>query len=384
MVIQLTAVDDTVRWAYRQPKNSIFRRLEIFESDCVTEWLPSIDTERLVGGSINISFDRDERRSISGLQIANYDGILSYDPNGFWYDKVLKLYRGIRYTYDGNDYEYEAQIGEFEIDRIVAPRFPNVLTVTGRDHTKRLLNDKFAEATTFTANTKVDTVIKAIATNGNISKFRLKAPNVILGADLVLEKDSARWEAIKKASEPYGVTAYFSADGYLTTELTADVASTSAPFISFGSDSSTDGATTAERSVTDTGIFNDLVVRSSNSDAETAGIAPMSRWQNTDPDSPTSISRIGRRSSSYESELFLTKSDTNAYLDIWKKTAALETWELGFGFRFLPWLEVGRVIELPDVNNKNIPARYLLTDVDAPVGLGAVTGTAKRLTMILG
>lgn len=384
MATQLTTVDDSVRWAYRQPKNNVFRRLEIYESDCVTQWLPSIDTERLIGGSINLSFDRDERRSLSNLQIANYDGILSYDPNGFWYDKVLKLYRGIRYTYNGNDYEYEAQVGEFEIDRIVAPRFPDVLTITGRDHTKRLLNDKFAEATTFTANTKVDTAVKSIATNGNISKFRLNVPNVILGADLVLEKDSSRWDAIKAATQPYGVTAFFSADGYLTTEITNDVAATSAPFISFGSDSTTDGATSAERSITDTGIFNDLVVRSSNSDAETAGIAPMSRWQNTDLDSSTSIPRIGRRSASYESDLFLTKADTDAYLEIWKKTAALETWELGFGFRFLPWLEVGRVIELPDASNKNVPVRYLLTDVDAPIGLGAVTGTAKRLTMILG
>lgn len=381
MVTTLTEVNTAVRWAYRQPKNAVFRRLEIFESDCVTQWLPSIGTERLIGGSVNLSFDRAERRSISGLQIANDDDILSYDPNGFWYDKILKLYRGIRFTYQGEDYEYEAQVGEFEIDRIVAPRFPNVLTITGRDHTKRLLNDKFAEATTFTAGSKVDTVVKSIAQNGGIFKFRLGVGSLTLGADLTLDADTPRWDAIVKATQPYGVTAYFSGDGYLVTERTTDV-STSPPFIIFGSTSDTDGATTAERSVTDTGIFNDLVVRSSNADAETTGLAPMSRWQNNDPDSSTSITRIGRRSQSYESELFLTKADTDEYLTLWKKTAALETWELGFGFRYLPWLEVGRVIEMPDPNNKNVPARYLLTDVDAPVGLGVVTGTAKRLTIL--
>ena len=67
---------------------------------------------------------------------------------------------------------------------------------------------------------------------------------------------------------------------------------------------------------------------------------------------------------------------------VWKKTAALETWEMTFGFRFLPWLEVGKVIELPDTDNENVPARYLLTDIDAPIGIGAVSGTGKRLTII--
>ena len=381
MTTYLNAVDDTVRWAYRQPQNSVYRRMEIYEADCVTQWFPSIGTERLIGGSINLSYDRDERRQLNSLQIANFDGILSYDPNGFWYDKVLKIFRGLRFWYEGDYFEYEAQVGEFEIDKITEPAFPHVLTVNGRDHTKRLLNDKFAEATTFTANSKVDDVVKTIAYNGGITKFRLNSGGVTLGADLALDKDSTRWAGIKSATTPYALDAYFDREGYLVTEPQSDV-STTAPYFIFGADDDTDGASTAERSVTDTAVYNDLVVRSSNSDAETAGIAPASRWQNTDPNSPTAIAKIGRHSNSYESDLFLTKADTDAYLSTWKKTAALETWEMTFGFRFLPWLEVGKVIELPDTDNENVPARYLLTDIDAPIGIGAVSGTGKRLTII--
>ena len=77
MTTYLNAVDDTVRWAYRQPQNSVYRRMEIYEADCVTQWFPSIGTERLIGGSINLSYDRDERRQLNSLQIANFDGILS-------------------------------------------------------------------------------------------------------------------------------------------------------------------------------------------------------------------------------------------------------------------------------------------------------------------
>lgn len=381
MSTTINEVNELVYWAYRQPKNSIFRRLEIYETDGQTLWYPAIETERLIGGSINLSYDRDERRQLNNLQIANYDGILKYDSNGFWYDKILKVYRGIKFNYGTTSYTYEAQVGEFMIDKITEPRFPRVLTVNGRDYTKRLLTDEFAEDTTFTAGKKIDDVVKAIALNGNISKFRLNSGGKTLTADLVIDKGTSRWEAVKNATKAYSIDAYFSGDGYLVTEPIVDVAS-APPFIAFGSDDKTDGSTSAERSVTDTNVFNDLVVRSTNSDAETAGTAPMSRWQNTDPDSPTCISRIGRRSKSYESDLFLTKSDTDDYLAIWKQTAALETWEIAFDFRFLPWLEVGRVIEMPDADNSNVPARYLLTDIDATLGVGPVNGTGKRLTII--
>lgn len=381
MTTFLFEVTDAVREAYRQPQNSIFRRLEIYEADGETLWIPSVDSERLIGGTINLSYDRDERRQLNSLQIANYDGALSYDPSGFWYDKILKTYRGIRFYSSGEHFTFETQTGEFLIDKINEPEFPRVLTVNGRDYTKRLLADTFAQDTTFASGMSVEDVVFTIAVNGNISKFRFNTGGKVIGADLPLDKDSSRWAAIKSATGPYGLDAYFSADGFLVVEPQPDVSS-DAPFITFGDSDDTDGATTAERSVTDTAIFNDLTVRSSNSDAETTGIAPASQWQNTDPDSSTSIQYIGRRSSSYESELFLTKADTDAYLDIWKRTAALETWELSFNLRFLPWLEVGRVIELPDKDNDKVPARYLLTDADVPIGVGTVSGTGKRLTIL--
>jgi len=381
MTTYLSAVDDLVKWAYRQPKNKVFRRLDIYEADGETLWYPAIDTKRLVNGSINLSYDRDERRQLNSLVIVNYDGILNYDRNGFWYDKVLKIYRGINFYSDGELYTYETQIGEFMIDKIDAPDFPHTLTINGRDYTKKLLNDSFAEATTFASGKYLDDVVKSIATNGGITKFRLNSGGVTLGADLSLDQDTSRWAGIKSACGAYNVDYYFDGQGYLVTEPAIDVSNTP-PFVMFGADETTDGATRASRSITDTNVYNDLIVRSSNSNAETAGIAPMSRWTNTDENSSTNIYKIGRRTKTYESDLFLTKSDTDTYLESWKSIAALETWELGFSFRFLPWIEVGRIIEFPDKENANVPTRYLLTDIDAPIGLGSISAIGKRLTIV--
>lgn len=75
---------------------SIKRRLEIYESDGETLWLPSADTPRAVDGAVTVDYGRDERRALD-VTFNNSDGVLNHDPDGFWYDKVLKVYRGLEF-----------------------------------------------------------------------------------------------------------------------------------------------------------------------------------------------------------------------------------------------------------------------------------------------
>jgi hypothetical protein len=79
---------------------SITRRIEIWEADGTTPWYPSADEEmilRLVDGSISVDSSRPERRTLD-LSLLNDDKLLRPNPNtGFWYDKVITLYRGINY-----------------------------------------------------------------------------------------------------------------------------------------------------------------------------------------------------------------------------------------------------------------------------------------------
>jgi hypothetical protein len=52
----------------------------------------------LTGGSINLSYGRDERRTLD-CTLDNQDGLLRPNPHGgFWYDKVIKAYKGFRYS----------------------------------------------------------------------------------------------------------------------------------------------------------------------------------------------------------------------------------------------------------------------------------------------
>jgi hypothetical protein len=78
----------------------ITRRIEFYESDGITQWYPDADdteTKRLVEGSVSVDGTRQERRTVD-LTLRNDDNLLRPNPNdGFWYDKVIKCYRGIKY-----------------------------------------------------------------------------------------------------------------------------------------------------------------------------------------------------------------------------------------------------------------------------------------------
>jgi hypothetical protein len=81
--------------------STITRRVEFYEYDGVTRWYPAgVDDEpvsRLIDGSISVEYSSDERRK-GDISLDNTDGFLTPNPNGgFWYDKIIKVYRGCKY-----------------------------------------------------------------------------------------------------------------------------------------------------------------------------------------------------------------------------------------------------------------------------------------------
>jgi hypothetical protein len=89
-------VDVDVVEAIHSGAVSIKRRLEIYESDGETLWLPSSETPRMTDGAVTVDYGRDERRAFD-VTLSNSDGVISHDPDGFWYDKILKMYRGLEF-----------------------------------------------------------------------------------------------------------------------------------------------------------------------------------------------------------------------------------------------------------------------------------------------
>ena len=94
---------------YQQAVRNITRRIEIYEPDGVTPWkgltgriypFPTVDGDSvpgdsdLVDGSVSVSYGDSERRTLD-LTLDNRDGTYSPDPYGFWYDKIIKAYRGV-------------------------------------------------------------------------------------------------------------------------------------------------------------------------------------------------------------------------------------------------------------------------------------------------
>lgn len=79
----------------------VIRRVEFYEYDGETRWNPvpnEEDYSRLIGGSIGLDTNREERRVLSGLELENLDDRLRPTPDdGLWYDKVIKVFRGYRY-----------------------------------------------------------------------------------------------------------------------------------------------------------------------------------------------------------------------------------------------------------------------------------------------
>ncbi|ANA85998.1 tail protein [Gordonia phage Demosthenes] len=83
-----------IQRAFLQPVVRVNRRLEIYEQDGKTPWRRDLWTSLLVGGSVSVDYERDERRSID-LELDNSYGDLNPEAGGLWYDKVFKLYYGI-------------------------------------------------------------------------------------------------------------------------------------------------------------------------------------------------------------------------------------------------------------------------------------------------
>jgi len=89
--------DEVVR-AINAGVTRVTRRAEIFESDGVTLW--GSESPGMIDGSISIDYSRDERRVLE-LTLSNTSGWLRPDPaDGFWYDKIIKVWRGVTYFRD--------------------------------------------------------------------------------------------------------------------------------------------------------------------------------------------------------------------------------------------------------------------------------------------
>lgn len=349
----------------------VTRRIEILNADG-TMWKSNAD---IISGSVSISNSRKERRTFE-VVLNNKDRSVDNYPGGFWYDKIIKLYRGAV----GDYFSYEAPLGEFVIDGIDAPHFPYQIHVSGRDRTKALQLAKFANLTTFVSGQAPETLIRTIAFNGGITKFNLPtATGKTVPKDLSYERNTERWEAVSQIADSFGYDLFFDAQGYLTMIPYPDPTYGGTVW-TFQTGPSVGNMASYTKASSDSQIFNSITVAGAASDI---AIPVSVTVTNTQPDSPTSIARLGTRTWTFTSPLIGTVADATQTAMSFLKIKALEAFVLEFDSIVFPWLDVNQIIKFVDPQPiTGQPDRFLLTDLTIPLTLGPMSGTGKRITIV--
>lgn len=283
---------------------------------------------------------------------------------------------------------WEIQIGEFMIDKIDSSSFPRDVKVTGRDYTKKIKNSKFDNATTFTAGTPLDTVIQALGANSGLTKFKLASNGAVLPTDYTFDRTSTRFDAGKGMSNACNVEFFVDAFGYLTTRPYLDP-TLSPQTIALATGLLAGNLVEFTLSSDDSELFNRVVVSGESADSATGGTLYQAIAENHSPTSPTRIAvpgtpgGIDARTYFYTSTFFTANSQCQDYANRLLSYHALESFNIDFSSIVFPWLEAGEIIGT-DISafTDSIPNRYLLTRFGIPLGLGPMSGTSKRITVV--
>jgi hypothetical protein len=357
--------------------SQITRRVEFYEFDGVTPWLPE-GTGYYPGiqaGSVSIDQSRDERRV---LDLTFYDHGDLYRPNptnGLWYDKIIKVFRGV--TAPG--ITWERQLGLFRIDSITKGRFPNTIKVTARDRTKDLRTSQFPFTTLFPENHPIEEIVRAIAVAGGITGSQMNLPLTGKSTSYEYSFDSGgeRWAAIKEVCTSYGYEVFFTNDGILTMRQFQDPYAM-VPQYTF--QTGVEGNLASyDKSLSDNFLRNHIVVIGENA----SQVPVFAEAENTSPTSPTRIARVGRRTEKFDSAFVETYAQALEVAQRFLKVKALEQYEVSIEAIVTPYMDVGEVVEIIDPNpSPGDPTKFLLQNTTIPLVLGPMSASAGRVINI--
>lgn len=348
-------------------------RVEIFEADGTTRFNSGNDDDRLISGSVSVDYSRDERRSLECV-LDNSDLGLVNAPSGIWYDKVFKPYYRVLLT--GGAY-YDFQLGEFVVDQISEPHFPNVMNISLRDYTKKCKTSKYAMTTAYSVGQELEEIVHTVASNAGITKFLLPVTGITVGKAFQFERGTERWEAIRQIVMAYDHDAYFDEAGYLVLAPYQDPVTS--PVVATFKTGSDGNLASYDKSTNDGRLYNHIVVTGDTSDSS---VIPVSaEATNTEPSSPTRIAKIGDRVYEYVSSFITTEEQAQAVADSFLRIHALEEYNLNFGAIAYPWLDAGYITIFEDpVTLESI--RMLLSSISIPLSPGTMTGTGKRVRLV--
>jgi hypothetical protein len=365
--------------AINGPITDVTVRASIHESDGSTVFKSS-ENIGLISGGVSLDQTRDERRSFD-LVLENIDSALTPGPTKLWYDKIIKIWRGVNY----NGGTWERQLGEFFIDNISTQDFPHTVSINGRDRTKVLLKSKFPRAVTFPNNHPIEEIVRTIALNGGVPTSRISLPltGKSTQREFTFDAQTERWRAIKEICTSYGFSAFFTGPGMLTMEAHADPA-LGIPEHTFltgpQSGSLIGNLASYTKSLTDSRLYNHIVVTGEDPGTK---LPIVREARNTNPGSPTRIARIGERSFFYTSSFITNGTQAQNVANNFRSVYAMESFDLQMDAIVAPWLEPGIVVEFIDPNpGSGDPTKFLLNDITIPLDLKSMSASARRITVV--
>jgi hypothetical protein len=282
-------------------------------------------------------------------------------------------------TYEPEPY-WECQLGEYQPDLVVRGEDGYTTSVSGRDYAKRAMGSKLANASTFSAGTNIRSIITAVATNAGISKQNVQPMPENLAIDMTFEADTERWKIIKDICTAFNYEVYFNHQGYMTVRPYRDPLLTP-PTLELTSGEWGNLVSRGERA-SDARLFNHVIVRGESNDQTVPPVAAEAK--NINPASPTSIQRIGDRVHTISSGAVTTVPQAQALADSYLRVSSLEEFELSFTAIMFPWIEAGDILEIEELRaNQFWPTRYLVSSLNFPMDLSPMTGSGKRVTIVL-
>lgn len=273
---------------------------------------------------------------------------------------------------------WETQIGEFEIDTIKTQSFPRTMQLSGRDRVKTCMGSKLEAATAYKKGSKIPDIIRSLASNAGITKFRFEPMNKTLAAQVNYDLGTSRWEVMKAFAESITCELYFDGQGYLVLKPQEDVAKKTVheTFTTGETGNIVEFSKTSD----DSEMFNVIIVSSESTGDDTPPIIAVAK--NTNTNSATSITQVGQRAKLITSSVIKKKADAQKLADTTLKVSGLHSYSIDISTLQFFWLEAGMVIQFNDPYALTTePSRFLLSSFSIPLGLGTMSMNAKRLVI---
>jgi hypothetical protein len=231
---------------------------------------------------------------------------------------------------------------------------------------------------TFDSDTPIEVLVRAMAANAGITRFILPPTGLKIGDGADFDQGTERWGVMSKVCAANAYELFFNSEGYLTLRKQLDP-STSPSSITLQTGAKGNLVDWTKSSV-DTEVFNRIICVSDGSDS----VLPFyGEAVNNSPISPTGIPRLGERTWIYRSAFFTSNRQCVQTAHQFLSVKGLESFNVDFSSLVFPWMEAGEIIEFLDPGAADYdPTRFLLSSFSIPLKLEAMTGTAKRVTIV--